>query len=111
MNNIISVNIPNWGEGYSYSGLIKELQITDKSIDFLEKGKDWIEDSNQNKYVNMRGFIRLCLETSHNDFDLLKNIWCEVIDKTNIKYNDNWSLKMPKTKEEWNDYIKKCLHL
>ena len=39
MNNIISVNIPNWGEGYSYSGLIKELQITEKSIDFLEKGK------------------------------------------------------------------------
>ena len=38
----------------------------------------------------------------------MKNIWCEVLDKTNIKYNDNWSLKMPKTKEEWNDYIKKC---
>jgi len=33
----------------------------------------------------MRGFIRLCLETSQNDFDLLKNIWCEVIDKINIK--------------------------
>ena len=108
MNNIISVNIPNWGEGYNYTGLVKELRITEKSIDFLEKGKDWIEDSNQNKFVNIRGFIRLCLETSHSDFDLLKNIWCEVLDKTNIKYNDNWSLKMPKTKEEWNDYIKKC---
>ena len=41
MNNIISVNITNWGEGYSYS----ELQITEKSIDFLEKGKDWIEEN------------------------------------------------------------------